>query len=317
MKILVTGGAGFIGSNVIKYLLDSTDYDVVCIDILNDFYDTAIKERNLLPFLDNERFKLYREDICDFEAMNKIFVQEKPHKIIHLAARASVRDGIKNPLLYEKVNLGGTINLLELSKQHGIENFVFASSSSVYGNQSKTPFSETDIVEEPISLYAATKKAGENLCYTYHHLNNIPITCLRFFTVYGPSGRPDMAPYKFTDLIYKGEPLPKYGDGTSERDYTYVDDIVQGIISSLEKNLSFEVINLGNSETTSLNDFIALIEKLLGKKAIIEQLPMQPGDVDITYADISKAEKLLGYKPSVTTEEGMKKFVEWYLNTVE
>jgi len=332
MKILVTGGAGFIGSHVINHLLEKTDYEVVCVDNFNDYYNPSVKDMNIAPFLGNKKFKLYRSDICDFDSchsdlsaaqlwqagrsggMNKIFVQEKPHKVIHLAARAGVRESIQKPLLYEETNLGGTMNLLELSKIHGIGNFVFASSSSVYGDQKKTPFSESDPVDRPVSLYAATKKAGENLAYTYHHLHGLPVTCLRFFTVYGPSGRPDMAPYKFTKCIFEGTPIPKFGDGSSKRDYTYIDDIVFGIIAALEKNLPFEIINLGNSETISLNDFIGLIEKLTGKKAKIDQLPMQPGDVDITCADISKAKKLLGYNPGTGIEDGMRKFIEWYKN---
>ncbi|MBU0577422.1 GDP-mannose 4,6-dehydratase [Patescibacteria group bacterium] len=318
MKTLVTGGAGFIGSHVINHLLNETDYQVVCIDNFNDYYDPAIKEKNITPFLDNKRFKLYRTDICDCHSdgsggMNKIFVQEKPDKIIHLAARAGVRDSIENPLLYKQVNLDGTKNLLELAKDFNVKNFVFASSSSIYGNQEKTPFSETDIDLKPISFYGETKKEGEEIARKYHESCGLPITCLRFFTVYGPAGRPDMAPYKFTKLINEGEPIPKFGEGNTKRDYTYIDDIVAGIIAALEKNLPFEIINLGNNQVTSLNEFIALIEKLVGKKAIINQLPMQPGDVDITYADISKAQKLLGYTPKTSAEEGMEKFVNWYL----
>ena len=308
MKILVTGGAGFIGSHIINHLLNETDYEVICVDNFDDYYDVNIKEGNIAPFLENPRFKLYRLDICDSDGMNKIFIQEKPDKIIHLAGLAGVRESLKKPDLYEKVNVDATKNLLELSKKHDIKNFVFASTSSVYGNQKKVPFSEDDSVE-PISPYGQTKLDVEKIARSY----NMPITCLRFFTVYGPSGRPDMAPYKFTDLIYRGQPIPKFGDGTSERDYTYIDDIVQGVISALEKDLPFEIINIGNNQTISLNDFIQLIEKLLGKKALIDQLPMQPGDVDITYADITKAEKFLDYKPTTSVEEGMKKFIDWYI----
>ena len=315
MKILVTGGAGFIGSHLVNLLLNHTNYEVVIVDNFNDYYNVDQKEYNVLPFLSNDRCKIYREDICDYEKMKEVFEKEKPNKIVHLAALAGVRESIDRPLDYEKVNLGGTTNLLELSRLYDVKNFVYASSSSVYGNQKSIPFSEDDVVDEPISMYAATKKAGENIAYTYHHLHKLPITCLRFFTVYGPSGRPDMAPYKFTKMIHEGIPLTKYGDGTSQRDYTYVEDIVAGVFAALEKNLDFEVINIGNSELTSLNDFIALIERLVGKKAIIKQLGMQPGDVDITYSDISKAEKLLGYKPKTSFEEGMEKFVKWYMES--
>ena len=313
MKILVTGGAGFIGSHFINYWLNKTDDQIICIDNFNDYYSPAIKEGNIEPFLDNPNFKLYRADICDLESMNTIFVQEKPDKICHLAARAGVRPSIEDPFIYQKTNIEGTLNLLELSRLNDVKNFVFASSSSVYGNQKKVPFSETDPVDNPISPYAATKKSTEMLAHTYHHLYGLPCTALRFFTVYGPSGRPDMAPYKFTKLIHEGTPIQKFGDGTSKRDYTFIGDIVSGIGAALDANLPFEIINLGNNKPVELNYFISLIEKLVGKKAIIKQLPMQPGDVDITYADISKAQKLLGYNPKTTIEEGMGEFVSWYL----
>lgn len=316
MKILVTGGAGFIGSHFINYRLKRADDEIICVDNFNDYYSPAVKEGNVAPFLGNPRFKLYRADICNMESMNKIFVQEKPDIICHLAARAGVRPSIENPFIYEKTNVLGTLNLLELSRIHAVKNFVFASSSSVYGNQKKVPFSEVDPVNEPISPYAATKKSAEMLAHTYHHLYGLPCTSLRFFTVYGPSGRPDMAPYKFTKLISEGAPIQKFGDGNTKRDYTFIDDIVPGISEALDADMPFEIINLGNNKPVELNYFISLIEKLVGKKAIIKNLPMQPGDVDITYADISKAQKLLGYNPKTTIEEGMEKFVEWYLETV-
>jgi len=316
MKILITGGAGFIGSNLIADLLEKSDDELVCVDDFNDYYDPKQKEKNVAPFLDNPRFKLYKTDIRDFDALKRVFVQEKPDKVIHLAARAGVRPSIAEPLLYQSTNVQGTLNLLELSRLHGVKNFIFGSSSSVYGNQQKLPFAETDKVDTPISPYAATKKAGENLAHAYHHLYGMPITCLRFFTVYGPSGRPDMAPYLFTKKIYEGSPIQKFGEGLSARDYTYVDDIVQGITAALSKDLDFEIINLGNSNAITLNAFITLIEGLLGKQAQIEELPMQPGDVNITYADITKAKALLDYNPATSIEQGMEKFVDWYIKNL-
>lgn len=329
MSILVTGGAGFIGSHVIKKLLEKNN-KVICVDDFcassgtsalggNDFYDPKFKEENIREFLNNKDFKLYRTDICDLIDLEKVFIEDKIDLIIHLAARTGVRPSIQNPLLYHQVNVLGTVNLLELARKYNIKNFIFASSSSVYGNNKKVPFSEDDNVDNPISPYAATKKAGELTCYTYHHLYNINIACLRFFTVYGPKGRPDMVPYKFTKLIFEGKKLPVYGDGNTYRDYTYIDDIVSGILASVDyvkenKNV-YEIFNLGNSETISLKYFISLIEKLVGKKAKIIKMPKQPGDVEKTYADISKAKKLLGYYPKTKIEEGMAKFIDWYKNT--
>jgi UDP-glucuronate 4-epimerase len=313
MKILVTGGAGFIGSNLIRHILTNTDHTVICVDNFNDYYSPAIKESNIAPFIGKPRFALYRADIVDYKTLKEIFDVEKIDKVCHLAARAGVRPSIEDPFIYQKANIQGTLNLLDLSREYKIKNFVFASSSSVYGNQKKVPFSEKDPVNQPISPYAATKKSTEMLAHTYHHLYDIPITALRFFTVYGTSGRPDMAPYKFTKWINEGIPVTKFGDGTTKRDYTYIDDIVPGILSALVKNLPFEIINLGNNKPVQLNYFIKLIENLVGKKAIIRKLPMQPGDVDITYADITKAQRLLDYNPVTTIEEGMEKFVNWYL----
>lgn len=315
MKILVTGGAGFIGSHTVRLLLGRGD-EVITVDDFNDFYAPARKEKNVVDFLENPSFKLYRGDIRDFTTLKEIFEKEKPDKIVHLAARAGVRPSIRDPLLYEEVNVKGTLNLLELAKDFAVENFVFGSSSSVYGENKKIPFSEEDRVDNPISPYAATKKAGELLCHTYHHLYKLPITGLRFFTVYGPGGRPDMAPYLFTDWIHNGKAIKRFGDGTSKRDYTYVGDIVAGILAALDKNLDYEIINLGNNQTVELSRLIEVIEKLLGKKAEIEELPEQPGDVPITYADIGKAQKLLNYAPGVKIEEGMEKFVNWYLKTL-
>jgi UDP-glucuronate 4-epimerase len=316
MKILVTGCAGFIGSHVCEALLKRGDF-VIGVDELNDYYNVRIKRQNLEILKASKSFKFYKEDIRNYNGIRKIFEKEKPEKVVHLAARAGVRPSIEQPLLYEEVNVKGTLNLLDLAKDYKVKSFVFASSSSVYGNQKKVPFSEKDNVDNPISPYAATKKAGELLCHTYHHLYGMRITCLRFFTVYGPRGRPDMAPYKFTRLIMEGKPIPKYGDGKTKRDYTYVTDIVKGVVAAVDKELEFEIINLGNNKPVELNRFIEVIENATGKKAMIEQLSPQPGDVDITYADIAKAKKLLGYKPETSIEDGTKAFVEWYKKKIQ
>jgi len=312
MKILVTGGAGFIGSHLIKKLL-SENIQVVCVDNFNDYYNPDRKEKNVSAFINNPNFRLYKEDVRNFEALDEIFKKERNiRKIVHLAAMAGVRNSIKYPALYNDVNINGTINLLELNKKYEIDNFIFASSSSVYGGNKKIPFSENDPVNNPISPYAATKKAGELICHTYHHLYNLKITCLRFFTVYGPSGRPDMAPYKFTRAILAKDEILMFGDGSSQRSYTYVDDIIAGICSALDKKLRYEIINLGGSEIISLKEFIALIEKISGKKAKIKQVSEQTGDMSITSADISKAKKLLNYNPKTDLEKGMNAFIDWF-----
>jgi UDP-glucuronate 4-epimerase len=312
MKILVTGGAGFIGSHVCDALLERGD-SVICVDNFNDYYSPEIKRGNIKHNLDNEEFKLFETDILDFEGMKKIFESEELDKVVHLAARAGVRPSIKNPFLYQEVNVKGTLNLLELAKDFNIKNFIFGSSSSVYGNNKKIPFSEEDNVDFPISPYAATKKEGELNCYTYHHLHGLNISCLRFFTVYGPRGRPDMAPYLFTKTIFEGGLITRYGDGSTSRDYTYVSDIVKGIMAALDKDLKFEIINLGNSSPVRLNELIAVVEKHVGKKVEIVSEEIPQGDVIITYADISKAQKLLGYVPQVSLDEGIGKLVKWYL----
>ncbi len=310
MNILVTGGAGFIGSHVCEALLDKY-HTVICIDDFNDYYSPKFKENNIKKIKDNDNFKLYKQDIRNFEALKKIFKENNIDKIIHLAARAGVRASLKDPLLYEEVNVKATLNLLELAKEFNIKTFIFGSSSSIYGLTKKIPFSETDNTQ-PISPYGITKKIGEQLCYVYNHLYNINITCLRFFSVYGPRGRPDMAMYKFTKLIKEDKEIEMYGDGTTKRDYTYVADIVAGIIAALEKNISFEIINLGNNQTVELKYFISLIEKELNKKAKIKNLPEQKGDVPLTYADIEKAKSLLNYEPKVKIEEGVKSFIGWF-----
>lgn len=312
MKVLVTGGAGFIGSHLVKKLLNE-NIQVVCVDNFDNYYDPSRKEKNVSDFINNPNFKLYREDVRNFEALDKIFRKEKNiKKIVHLAAMAGVRNSIKYPSLYGDVSVQGTINILELAKKYKIENFVFASSSSVYGGNKKVPFSENDRVDNPISPYAATKKAGELICHTYHHLYNLNITCLRFFTVYGPAGRPDMAPYKFTKAILAGDEILMFGDGSSQRSYTYIGDIITGVYFALDKKLGYEIINLGGSQTITLKEFIALIEKVSGTKAKIRQVSEQSGDMPITSADISKAKRLLNYEPKTDPEKGMSIFIDWF-----
>jgi len=311
--ILLTGAAGFIGSSLLAKIIE--DYQIIAIDDFNDYYSPAWKQENIEPFLNHPHFKLYKTDITDFNALNQIFTNHRIDKIVHLAARAGVRPSIQNPFLYQQVNIGGSLNLLELAKQNLVKHFIFASSSSVYGNQTKIPFAETDPVNEPISPYAASKKAGEMFCHTYARLYKINTTCLRFFTVYGPKGRPDMAPYLFTKAILDGKKITQFGNGFSQRDYTYIDDIVEGISKAIQRPFAFEIINLGNNHPVSLKEFISTIENVSGKKAEIEILPVQPGDVDKTYADISKAKALLDWEPKIGLKEGLAKFVAWYINS--
>ncbi len=311
--LLITGGAGFIGSHLSERLL-TEGYRVICLDNFDTFYDPQIKRENVSVQLKNNNYTLIEGDIRDLKLLRDIFTGNKIDAMIHIAARAGVRPSIKEPVLYYDVNVHGTMNLLEMAKEYPVKKFLFASSSSVYGENKKTPFSEEDNVDNPISPYAATKKAGELICYTYHHLYKIPIACLRFFTVYGPRQRPEMAIHKFTRLIYEGKSVPVYGDGTSRRDYTYIEDIINGVAAALHAELSYEIINLGESQTVGLRELISLIEENLHKEASIEWLPVQPGDVPVTYADIRKARKLLGYNPAVDIKEGVRRFVEWFLN---
>jgi UDP-glucuronate 4-epimerase len=314
MKILVTGGAGFIGSHVCDRLLES-GYSVVCVDDLNEYYNPKIKRNNIKQNLKNKNFSFLKADISKQKELEKIFEKNKIEKVIHLAARAGVRASIENPEIYVRTNIIGTVNLLELCRKHNVKSFIFGSSSSVYGNNKKVPFSESDNTDNIISPYASTKRAAEFFCKQYSEMYGINIICLRFFTVYGPRGRPDMAPLIFTKAIDSGKIIKMYGNGKTKRDYTFVSDIVEGIISALNyeyKKARFEIINLGDSKTTELIDFISMIEKHLGKKAIIEKNPKQKGDVDITYADISKAKKLLNYNPKVPVEQGLKLLIEWY-----
>jgi len=315
LKFLITGGAGFIGSHLVDELLLLGE-NVVVIDNFNPYYDPEIKWKNISNAQEIPNFKLLEGDILDKDLLNETFSSFDIDILIHMAAQAGVRGSIKNPELYTKVNVLGTLNLLEMCKKYKIKKMVFGSSSSIYGN-SEVPFSENNKVDEPISPYAATKKSAELLCYNYYHLYKIPITCLRFFTVYGPRQRPEMAIHKFTRLMNNNELIPIYGDGCSSRDYTYITDILDGIKSAIKKDLGFEIINLGSSDPIKLMDLVNLIQKKMDKKAKLSFLPPQSGDVERTYADVSKAEKLLGYSPKVSIEEGIEKFVKWYLNQKE
>lgn len=311
--ILVTGAAGFIGSQTSRALLQQ-GHQVIGVDDFNDYYSPLLKEDRVKHLLSSPGFTLYRADISEREALLPIFRKHSIDKICHLAARAGVRASLLDPSLYEKVNVGGTLNLLELAREFSIQKFVFASTSSVYGSNTKMPFSEDDRVDHPISPYSATKRAGELLCYTYHHLYKIPMVCLRFFTVYGPWGRPDMALFKFAKAIRACEPIEVYNGGAMRRDFTYVEDIVRGVLAALERPFEYEIFNLGNSNTVELNRFIECIEHELGKKAIRNLLPLQPGDVSASHADISKAKQLLDFSPKTNIEEGIHHFVEWYLS---
>jgi UDP-glucuronate 4-epimerase len=311
--ILVTGGAGFIGSHLCDRLLGD-GIKVICLDNFDNFYDPDIKIKNVerMARKSPDLFELVTGDIRNPEHLKGIFQKNRIDFVIHLAARAGVRPSIADPLLYQDVNIRGTIVLLEACKARGIENILFASSSSVYGENQRVPFSEEDLDIQPISPYGATKRAGELLCYSYHHLYGMSIACLRIFTAYGPKQRPEMAIHKFIRLIDRGEKIPIYGDGSSRRDYTYIDDLIDGFLGVIQYHKGFEIYNLGESQTTSLRELIRLIEEAFGKKANIEMLEFQPGDVSVTYADISKAKRMVKYHPNVKMEEGIKRFVKWY-----
>ena len=311
MRILVTGGAGFIGSHLVERLL-ATGEEVSIVDDFNDFYDPQIKRANVAGFAGD--VAIHRIDLRDAMAVNTLFHQEKFDTIVHLAARAGVRPSISAPQLYYDTNVNGTLHLLEAARLTGVGRFVFASSSSVYGISKTVPFSESLHLTQTISPYAATKIAGEFLCSTYSHLYQMRIVALRFFTVYGARQRPDLAIHQFTRRIHAGEPIDQFGDGTTRRDYTYIDDIIQGVMAALQYQGSlFDIFNLGESDTIQLKDLISAIEKVLGKKAKINQVPEQPGDVPLTCADISKARKLLGYSPTTPLSAGLPKFVDWFL----
>lgn len=312
MRSLITGGAGFIGSHLVERLLKSGQV-ITILDNFNDFYDPAIKRDNIRPYLDSSHFNLIEGDIRDTDLINKNYRKYSFDEVIHIAAMAGVRPSIKNPVLYQEVNLIGTMNLLEACRKHNVGKFIFASSSSVYGNNEKVPFSENDPVDNPISPYAMTKKAGELMVYAYHHLYNINAVCLRFFTVYGPRQRPEMAIHLFTDKILRGEEINMFGNGKSRRDYTYIDDIISGIEKCRENNFGYEIFNLGRSDTVRLDELIGKIETCLGKKARVVTMPEQPGDVRQTYADISKASRMFGFKPETSIDAGLERFAEWYL----
>jgi len=311
MRALVTGAAGFIGSHVTETLL-ADGWDVVGLDNFDTFYDPAIKRENLKGLKKAKNFRLVEGDIRDAAALEAAAGTAPLDAIVHLAARAGVRPSLENPRLYVEANLTGTIEVLELSRRRGIPKLIFASSSSVYGEREGAPFREEDIVDSPISPYAATKKGGELLCYTHHHLYGIAVTCLRFFTVYGPRQRPEMAIHKFARAIVEGEPITLYGDGGSRRDYTYIDDIVAGVVAALERANGYHIYNLGNHRTVELRELISLLEEDLGKKAEVKNLPPQPGDVPLTCADIRRAQEELGYNPAVPIERGLELFVEWF-----
>jgi UDP-glucuronate 4-epimerase len=316
-SILVTGGAGFIGSHLVDRLLSEGEWQVSVVDDFNNFYNPAIKRENITGHQQNPNYHLFEADIRDRPALEKVFGDGEFECIVHLAARAGVRPSLEQPLLYAETNINGTMNLLELARERGIRQFVFGSSSSVYGINAKVPFSEDDPIRQPISPYAATKAAGELLCHTYTHLHRIRCVCLRFFTVYGARQRPDLAIHKFARLISEGKPIPVFGDGTTRRDYTFIDDIVAGVRASIDyvgdyEKSDYEVVNLGESRTVELRELILLLEKELGMTAKIDRQPLQPGDVPQTYADITKARRLLGYNPQTQIEDGIARFVKWF-----
>ncbi|MDP6636965.1 MAG: GDP-mannose 4,6-dehydratase [Phycisphaerae bacterium] len=317
MKILVTGVAGFIGSHTASSLINDK-HDVVGVDNFDPFYDRRTKESNLRSLPEADNFQFIEADIRDQERMAELLSANAPlDAVLHLAARAGVRPSIQNPVGYEQVNIAGTLNLLQAAiAQNPAPKFVFASSSSVYGNNPKVPFSEDDPVDNPISPYAATKKACELICHTYHHLYQIPITCLRFFTVFGPRQRPDLAIDKFARLILAGEPIEMFGDGSSSRDYTYIDDIVSGVRSAIDRCDGYEIINLGSRHPITLTDMIATVARACGREPIIQPKPMQPGDVNRTFADLEKASRLLDYKPTTPFAEGVARQVEWLKNSM-
>ncbi len=310
IKFLITGGAGFIGSNLAKKLMDRGD-KVVMIDNFNDYYDPQLKKDRIKKYLKGYNFKLYKGDIRDIRLLDKIFKTEKIDKVMHLAALAGVRNSLLDPIEYEDVNVRGTLNLLEMARKYKIKNFVYASSSSVYGNNKKQPFSETDSVDTPISPYAATKKATELLAHVYSHIYGLNTTGLRYFTVYGPWGRPDMALFLFADGIAKGTPIKVFNRGQMSRNFTYVDDIVSGTIKVIDANLKCEVMNIGGDREETLMRYIEVLEENMGKKAKKKMMPMQPGDVPATVVDIRKLKKL-GWKPTTRIEQGIKNFVAWY-----
>ena len=315
-SILITGGAGFIGSHVAEALL-AAGREVVVLDNFDDYYHPDVKRRNVEALLQRPGFALAEGDVRDARFVDGLFADHPVGVVVHLAARAGVRPSIEQPVLYADVNVTGTTVLLEACRKHGIGKFIFGSSSSVYGNSARVPFSEKDEVDRPVSPYAATKRAGELICATYHHLVHLNVFALRFFTVYGPRQRPEMAVHKFTRLIERGLPVPRFGDGSTRRDYTFISDIVNGVLRAVDRVQGFEIINLGGSQTTRLDQLIGLLERHLGQKAIIEEEPEQAGDVVATLADVEKARRLLGYEPRVSMEVGVKRFIDWYRSLKE
>ncbi|WP_122665807.1 NAD-dependent epimerase [Pseudomonas viridiflava] len=329
MKVLVTGSAGFIGFHVCRHLLARGD-EVVGVDNLNDYYDVSLKQARLDQLLGHERFVFHKQDIADRDAMKALFESGGFNRVVHLAAQAGVRYSLENPHAYVDSNLVGFVNVLEGCRQQKIEHLVYASSSSVYGANETIPFKECDNVDHPVSLYAATKKANELMAHTYSHLYSLPTTGLRFFTVYGPWGRPDMSPILFTKAILAGEPLKIFNHGKHRRDFTYIDDIVEGVVRVLDhvsignpdwsglspdpatSRAPWKLYNIGNSQPVELLDYVELIEQALGKKTVKELLPLQPGDVEHTYADVSGLKADIGYQPSVSVQEGILRFVKWY-----
>ncbi len=312
MNILVTGGAGFIGSHVCERLLHC-GHAVWAFDDLNPFYDPQLKRQNLEEIRSLGRpFEFVHGDLCDAAGLDRLFAGTRFDQVIHLAARAGVRPSLEQPALYQRVNVEGTVNLLESARKNGVGKVTIASSSSVYGVNSKVPFEEKDPIFQAISPYAASKLACEALGHVYHHLYGMDVAMLRFFTVYGPRQRPDLAIHKFARLIRAGKPIPVFGDGSTARDYTYVEDTLSGILACTERQFGFEIFNLGESQTVTLSRLISLLEEALGKKAVIDRQSPQPGDVPVTFADVSKAQAMLGYQPRVGIEEGIGRFVEWF-----
>jgi len=316
-RVLLTGGAGFIGSHLAEALL-CKGFQLTIVDNLDDFYSPVWKKANLEDIRRLGQFEFSSLDICDYVKLRELMMRTRPEVVVHLAARAGVRPSIEQPRIYDQVNVTGTVNLLEVCREIGVKKFIFGSSSSVYGATSKTPFTEDHVEGRPISPYAATKLADELFCYTYAHLFGLSIVCLRFFTVYGPRQRPDLAIHKFTAMIEAAQPIPVFGDGSTGRDYTNVRDIVAGISAAMaydpgpSEGVRFEVFNLGNSHPLKLSELLDLLERVTGRKAIRQQRPLQAGDVPITWADISKAGRLLNYHPKVSFEDGLREFVAWY-----
>ncbi len=312
-NILVTGGAGFIGSYTIKKLFEK-GYNIITVDNFNSYYDPKLKRDRINKFLDDCNFKLYEVDIADYNNLREVFLENRIDLVVHQAAQAGVRYSLENPFVYQESNIMGTHNLLECCKDFDIKRFVFASSSSVYGERSDTPFKESDNTDFPVSLYAATKKMTETICYSYHKLYGIKMVGLRYFTCYGEWGRPDMALFSFTKSILEGRRIDVYGKGKMKRDFTHISDIVDGIVRAVEREFTFEIFNLGFGNPSGLMDFVDILERKMGKKAKKNFLPMQKGDVAVTYADIKRAKERLGWKPVVSLDVGVERFVEWYLD---